>query len=462
MADVERSPPRVEQLGTVRCPSGVLLVLDGGLASTWSHDRAPKLPDAFPSARVANSAVDLEVHGPDALAAGRAWDRSCNPLFAFDRPKRAVRDLRREFAAFARERGLDAELVPSRRRIPHRRRVDLALEVGGGTGVVEFHGMWAAAVGGVPRDAALPVLGERMPEGPDAGRWRRVWIEAGAAVGAVRSVAVGHVLVDEARLMAVDADALGAWNDEDPLDGRADVVFWGRDAPEVAVELDAPAAPTAGEAERFGWVDLPVRDALARLRRVVKAKEGGDRWFALDYRPHTHHWQVMRDVRATPTESGVLELAGARLCMFMTSWGDGGFPVEADLDAAGRLVRVRIELGCDEIVNRQRRMEERWHGAFAKHALVSARVARDGLPVRFLYREAPDRDEDSGWRIFAGDESDAYANDADNAILVPLRELLERDPGLEELLRTEAPCAFERPRAGEPFERVEGFVPRGD
>lgn len=53
------------------------------------------------------------------------------------------------------------------------------------------------------------------------------------------------------------------------------------------------------------------------------------RRFALDFRPHTHQWQVMRDVRATRTESGVIDLAGGSLCMFMTTWGDGGFSLSA-------------------------------------------------------------------------------------------------------------------------------------
>ena len=70
----------------------------------------------------------------------------------------------------------------------------------------------------------------------------------------------------------------------------------------------------------------------------------------------------MRDVRATRTESGVIDLAGGTLCMFMTTWGDGGFLIEADLGADGQIIRLRIETGCPEIVARQRDMEERWLG----------------------------------------------------------------------------------------------------
>jgi hypothetical protein len=43
----------------------------------------------------------------------------------------------------------------------------------------------------------------------------------------------------------------------------------------------------------------------------------------------------------------------------MTSWGDGLYPVYRDLDARGRLVRVRIDLGNEQIVARQRELEGR-------------------------------------------------------------------------------------------------------
>jgi len=64
----------------------------------------------------------------------------------------------------------------------------------------------------------------------------------------------------------------------------------------------------------------------------------------------------MRDVRATRMESGVNDLAGGSLCMFMTTWGNGGFPVEADLGADRQIIRLRIETGCAELVARQRDM----------------------------------------------------------------------------------------------------------
>ena len=43
------------------------------------------------------------------------------------------------------------------------------------------------------------------------------------------------------------------------------------------------------------------------------------------------------------------------------------------------------------------------------------RITVDGKKVGYMYREEPDTSfPDSGWRFFAGDENDEYANNPDN------------------------------------------------
>ena len=44
------------------------------------------------------------------------------------------------------------------------------------------------------------------------------------------------------------------------------------------------------------------------------------------------------------------------------------------------------------------------HGA----CLATDMITCDGQPVRFMYRESPDNDVDSGWRFTSGHESDQY------------------------------------------------------
>jgi hypothetical protein len=46
--------------------------------------------------------------------------------------------------------------------------------------------------------------------------------------------------------------------------------------------------------------------------------------------------------------------------------------------------------------------------------IASDRITVDGRSVDYAYREAPDHDADSGWRFFAGDETQEYADEPSN------------------------------------------------
>jgi hypothetical protein len=266
---------------------------------------------------------------------------------------------------------------------------------------------------------------------------------------------LGHAAVDVARLMFADADALAAWVHDDALDGRADFAFWGADAEAAARET---SANKLGDGT-FGWSDLSVDEAVARGTEVERLRDEQEWRYATDFRPHSHHWRVMEQVRASSTESGTTTVGGADLCAFMTSWGDGLFEVYGDYDEADRLLRVRIALGSERTLKRMRGVHERYFGDFAKMALASSRVFEDGQCVRFMYREEPDREQDSGWRVFAGGESDDYANDPANVSVVPLRELLERDHALEDLFREPVGSVFERRSCADAFSVVADWLP---
>jgi hypothetical protein len=83
---------------------------------------------------------------------------------------------------------------------------------------------------------------------------------------------------------------------------------------------------------------------------------------------------------------------------------------------------------------------------------VSRRVLYDGVRVGYLYRESPDGDKDSGWRMMAGDESDEYINDSGNLSFVSLGAVLRVDASIVGLLETPAPCAFVRSSDDDQFE----------
>jgi hypothetical protein len=242
--------------------------------------------------------------------------------------------------------------------------------------------------------------------------------------------------------MWADPDVLGLIRVDADEGGLFDVKFWGADAESAAGAFGAEAGVESGS-RIFGWADISFDQARERVAQLEGSKADGAR-FAIDVRPHNDVWDLLGQARENATGSGTVSVASMKVCGYFTSWGDGAFPVYRDLDEAGALLRVRVELGAPEIVERTRKFEERWFGPFAKLAIVSARVTRDERPVSWLYREEPDHAEDSGWRIFAGDETEKYTDDPSNAVVVPLRDLLGADPGLEALLRTPAPCRFER------------------
>ena len=118
-------------------------------------------------------------------------------------------------------------------------------------------------------------------------------------------------------------------------------MFGGRDA---AKEAALHATSTDRE---FGWLDL--RDELA-IERGMAIEEMRDREglkFAGDFRPHSDHHRALIQMRASATGSGVVDVGGATMCAFFTSWGDGAFPVFADLGRESQLLRIRVQLGDD-------------------------------------------------------------------------------------------------------------------
>lgn len=191
---------------------------------------------------------------------------------------------------------------------------------------------------GLPRDRALPIVGRKLTGGDFAGSWDWVAIEVADGVIA-EAEPHGQVMVDHARILLADDANANDWVHDDTIDGLADFVFWGRDAASLAKEVGAPATK-----EGFGWTNLPIDEIVQRGTAAEQLQEERGWKLATDFRPHSHHWQAMALVRASATESGTIEVGGRKVCLFMTSWGDGLFPTFCDRTADGTLVRVRIQL----------------------------------------------------------------------------------------------------------------------
>lgn len=156
------------------------------------------------------------------------------------------------------------------------------------------------------------------------------------------TVLLGDIRVDWARVLFGDADALNVWQHDEAVDGLADVAFWGAAAEEAAATFAASELGEPGEDDVRGWTGLTVAEAMKKALAVQSWKEETGRRMMVDFRPHSHHWQVMRQVRASEVEAGTVDVGDARLLCAMTTWGDGYFPVSADLDASGAVVAVRV------------------------------------------------------------------------------------------------------------------------
>jgi hypothetical protein len=91
-------------------------------------------------------------------------------------------------------------------------------------------------------------------------------------------------------------------------------------------------------------------------------------------------------------------------------------------------------------------------------ALVSAMVLDDNQAVRFAYREEADDEQDSGWRLFSGQESDKYTDDAKHIRTCNVYWLVDFDPTLKEILRADVGSVFERDGSGLPWRPVTDWV----
>ncbi|QEY26281.1 DUF2185 domain-containing protein [Neisseria zalophi] len=91
--------------------------------------------------------------------------------------------------------------------------------------------------------------------------------------------------------------------------------------------------------------------------------------------------------------------------------------------------------------------------------IAAKTVTEEGAPVGFMYREASDFKDDTGWRFFQGDETDEYTANPDNFVLYSIKDIADRNPAIVPYLQSPPGHAWELNEEGE-FEPVEDWQPQ--
>lgn len=92
---------------------------------------------------------------------------------------------------------------------------------------------------------------------------------------------------------------------------------------------------------------------------------------------------------------------------------------------------------------------------YLPRCFVTRRILDDGQKIAYLYREQPDRAEDSGWRFLAGDETEAYMDDPANICRISLGAALRADDSILHLLESPVGSSFELDRATGEFVAID-------
>lgn len=113
-----------------------------------------------------------------------------------------------------------------------------------------------------------------------------------------------------------------------------------------------------------------------------------------------------------------------------------------------------VEFGACHIINTEHDDDDNIVERYIKRCFVTKRVLDEGHKVGYLYRDAPDEERDSGWRITSNTESDEYMEDSNNIAYVSLGAVLSRDDSFIELLDQPEGSAFIRDTETGAFSRV--------
>jgi hypothetical protein len=91
--------------------------------------------------------------------------------------------------------------------------------------------------------------------------------------------------------------------------------------------------------------------------------------------------------------------------------------------------------------------------------IATDKITVEGFPVRFMYREQPDNEDDSGWRFMSGYEDDEYMEEPDNHSIYDVNTIANYDQSVVSFLSAPIGSAFEKTQESERFVAVSDWRP---
>lgn len=94
--------------------------------------------------------------------------------------------------------------------------------------------------------------------------------------------------------------------------------------------------------------------------------------------------------------------------------------------------------------------------------IATDKITVEGYPVRFMYREEPDNEIDSGWRFMSGYESQEYMDHANNHAFYDVNTIANYDESIIPFLAAPIGSVFEKTPESERFVEVTDWEPPND
>ena len=94
---------------------------------------------------------------------------------------------------------------------------------------------------------------------------------------------------------------------------------------------------------------------------------------------------------------------------------------------------------------------------FSGYVIATKLLVENKRKVRFMYREQPLSEHDSGWRFSCGTETPEYYGDPANSALYNISTIIEIDPSIQPYLNADINTAFGRDSDNDAFQVLDDF-----